>query len=356
MRRRAPCQGQIDMCVRRPMRTLAQPCATFTTLKNNNNVVLPREVETFCAYNMMPLPRVGMSAMKPGKQIPDIKQRLRLFELYFEFDKNEKWLDLLGYEDVASVSRVKNGHTGINEAAIKRICVAAGIKRKDFDIPLWELANLLEVTEESGIEEIIESIDKAIPDVPSDMLPSDIEVMKLLPGSYILLYPGREELHIDRNQIVVEKIDINSTPKMDVLSVSQHSNFVTGEHAAGSMWCRSGRVMFDLKYHKTFYPNSTFLLQPVMLTAQLKILSGIYMDVALPPQLQIFATQCCMFSVEKPEDFPRRYSMEHDLFAHWYELMDNKTNMKGRLIAKAGDEFYEKLRVAVLKTIKEGGR
>ena len=344
------------MCVQHGARMHLQLQAHHKCLIKNTFLRPSRKVETFRIYNMMPVLGAGTGAMKPGKQIPDIKQRLRLFELFFDFDKNEKWLELLGYENEASVSRVKNGRTGISEPAIKRICTAAGIKRKEFDIPLWELANLLDVTDESGIEEIIESIDKSMPDVPSGMLQSDSEVMKSLPGSYILLYPGREELHIDRNQIVVERIDVAATAKIEMLSVSQHSNFVTGEHATGSMWCRSGRVMFDLKYHKTFYPDSTFLLQPAMLSTELKIFSGIYMDVALPPQLQIFATQCCMFSVQNTEIFPRRYSMDHDLFPLWYELMDNKTNVKGRLIAKAGDDFYERLRVAVLRTIKEGGR
>ncbi len=146
--------------------------------------------------------------MRKSVDIPDIKQRLRLFELLFEFSKDEDWLELLNYSNESSVSRVKNGKQGVSEDAIKRICKAAGIEKNEFFLPLIELADVLEVTEERSAGEIIAAIAASSSNLPSELHAADKDVLSKLPGSYIMLYPGREEMHIDRDQMVVEKFEL----------------------------------------------------------------------------------------------------------------------------------------------------
>ena len=130
---------------------------------------------------------------------------------------------------------------------------------------------------------------------------------------------------------------------------------ITGEKAEGTISPRGSAVLFNLKYKRSYYPDSTFLMQPIVLDRNIKILSGLYMDIAPLAHVQIFATQCCMFGVPDVGAFPRRYPMEHELFPIWNEILDNKTEYRGRLISKSGDEFYERVRRAVVKTIENGG-
>jgi len=136
--------------------------------------------------------------MRRNRDVPDIKQRLRLFELRFGFTKDVNWLDLLGYTNEASVSRVKNGKQGISESAINRICDASGIKKADFALPLIELAELLGIAEDGDAAEILASIAASSSELSEELHSVDKEMLAKLPGSYIMLYPGREEMHIAR--------------------------------------------------------------------------------------------------------------------------------------------------------------
>ena len=294
--------------------------------------------------------------MGGNQEIPDIKQRLTLFQLFFGFSKNEDWLELLGYSDETSVSRVKNGKQKISEKAIQNICKASGIKRSQFRLPLLELAELLDVTDEGDITEIVGGAYSPFANPPDDLHASDKAVLEKLPGSYILLYPGREEKHINSNQIIIEKFEIFPAGSRHFCRIIQKNNVITGERAEGELRCRGATVYFNLSYKNSYYPESSFLLHPVLIESDIKILSGLYLDVAPLSYLQIFSTQCCMFSVPDHDVFPRRFSMDHELFEVWNKILDNKTEYRRRLISKSGDDFYERVRYAALRTIEEGER
>lgn len=287
--------------------------------------------------------------------VPDIKQRLTLFELFFDYTRDADWLEKLGYTNEASVSRIKNRKQGIPEKAIKQICKDAGIEIKQFFLPLVELAELLDVTGECNADEIITTIAARSPDLSGELYAVDKDMLAKLPSSYIMLYPGREEMHIDRAQIIVEKFEVLADQDDQKCRVVQISNVITGERAEGVMRPRGSVVLFNLEYKKAYYPDSTFLMQPIVLDQNIKILSGLYMDVAPLAYIQVFATQCCMFSVPDSGLFPRRYPKEHKLFSVWNSILNNKTEHRGRLISKSGDDFYERVRQAVLETIENEG-
>ena len=291
--------------------------------------------------------------MKANPRFPDITQRMMLFEKFFHFGKHEDWLELLGYADVSSVSRVINGSTGIPISAIRNICKASGITENVFRAPLWELAEALEVTDESGVDEILRNIDKHTHEISTVLFGEDQDIINNINGNYIMLYLGREDLNFEKKQIIAEKIEISQSDDLIKCKVSQISNFITGERAEGELISRGSRIYFSVQYSKTYYVRSNFLMHALFFSKDMKIFSGIYLDIAPTTMNQIFATQFCMFSVRDVEIYPRRYMMSDEIFTIWHDILESDTQGRGRIIARSGEEFSDMVRKAVRETIRK---
>lgn len=183
----------------------------------------------------------------------------------------------------------------------------------------------------------------------------DRNLLRDIPGYYILLYPGREDLNFERKQIIVEKFEISKGTKSEC-NISQISNFITGERAVGKLTSRSSRISFYLEYAKSYYVESSFLMTPLFFSKALRIFSGIYLDTAPADQHQVFASRFCMFSVNDLARYPRRYTEEDDIFKMWDDLLLNDVGDRNRLIARSGEEYAEDARRAARTTIEKGER
>jgi len=303
-----------------------------------------------------------------NERFDDIAQRMTLLARRFGFATQDDWLTILNYGDVSSVSRIMNGHSGLSRQHIKNICARAGITEREFRAPLWELAETLGLADDSSVEAIVKSIADATGEREDKLHGEDEKILEELPGQYILVYPGREDLHFEKRHIIVEKFKITKNGSRSSCDIFQDSNFITGEKAKGRITSKSSRLSFSLEYPKSYYVQSSFLMIPLYFSKSVKVFSGIYLDTAPYDQNQIFSTRFCMFNVSDISLFPRRYAQDSELFEVWNEVVANfsqdeisrfstSVRDRNRLIARSGEEFVDSVRNAVRITLeKEEGQ
>lgn len=294
--------------------------------------------------------------MPRTERFPDIGQRMTLFERYFGFRTLSDWLDILPYDSPGSISRIKNGQIGIKYEAIEAICKAAGITEKLFRSSLLLLAEELEVTDEAGVEEILAELSKSASDFPEGLSREDQKIISSIPGDYLLLYAGREDIHIDRKHIIIEKMKVSRSEDGVSCNITQLSNAITGEAARGSLTSRMSKISFRLSYKKGYYVDSQFLMAPVYFGEDVRIFFGIYLDIAPNDQNQLFATLFCMFSVKDLSKYPKRWTSDHECFSVWIEtLLSKGLDDRGRLITDDSTAFAQDVRRSVLATLKDNG-
>lgn len=294
--------------------------------------------------------------MPRTERFSDITQRLTLFERFFGIKTLKNWLEILPYDSPGSISRVRRGEIGINYEAIDAICNAAGISNKQFRAPLLELSEVLDVTDEAGVEEMLAGLSEGVEEISGALFRGDLDIINAIPGHYIFLYSGREDLNFDRKHILIEKFKIRPSSDRKTCEIIQTSNIVTGETATGSLTSIASRVAFWLPYKKSYFVNSQFLMSPIYLGGDIRIFFGIYLDVAPMDQNQVFATLFCMFNVDDLRKYPKRWTTGDEEFDLWIDILCAKgVDDRGRLIVDPSGEFSERVRRAVQATVAKEG-
>jgi len=175
-------------------------------------------------------------------------------------------------------------------------------------------------------------------------------------GQYIYAYCGRDE-GTGESLIIFERLNLSPTGNKGALNVSQNENVVIEMSSEGTARLISGVLEIDIIYESK-YPKSRLLLKPLYVDTKIQIMSGIYTDVSIQVDLQIFSTVCHLFKVVNHDLYPRKLrssdgSGEYDLWEKSFEL-DSFIN--GRLLGNAGHSSYNFIRNAVIETRKREGQ
>jgi U3 small nucleolar RNA-associated protein 4 len=115
---------------------------------------------------------------------------------------NNAWLNIVNYDDSASISRIKGGTQNMNEASVRAICKAAKIEFDDFFAPPRELGKKLKLS-----PHVIEMImDRHVCDKNKEttVLPEDRRLAGRISGRYMMVYLGRDTYDPDKLYGTVE--------------------------------------------------------------------------------------------------------------------------------------------------------
>lgn len=83
-------------------------------------------------------------------------------------------------------------------------------------------------------------------------------------------------------------------------------------------------------------------------------MSGLYMDVSIQVDLQIFSTQCHLFKIQEPALYPYkiRGSEEKKEYGLWSNVFSEASFSDDRLLGKGDHICYNMIRDAVINTRK----
>ncbi|MEO1542574.1 MAG: hypothetical protein AAFR75_00915 [Pseudomonadota bacterium] len=289
--------------------------------------------------------------MRQNRFIPDMRTRLAMLEHALNIRGNKAWLNIVDYEDSASISRIKSGEQNMNEPSVRAICNAANIKFDDFFAPPRELGKKLGLS--AHVVDMI--IDRHVSDQNKELeiLPEDIRLAAKISGRYMMVYLGRDTYDPEKLYGTVEVLSISAPANGDAeCSVRQEDNYVTGEATTGTLKVRGGVLSITLEYDEGSYPDSHFVLKPLVLSANTNIFGGLYLDINAAYTRDIFSAQIVCFSVEDDFVAPRQLEGDDPVFQAWLPVIENKIGVHHRLIARQGVEYIDQVKKAVLETKK----
>lgn len=266
----------------------------------------------------------------------------KLFAAYFEFETDEDWLDVLSVSDTSSISRYRSGKRPLPERRIRELCDKSGISRSEFDLPIRQLAEKLEVTD--AVPPEVFSADPAA-------LPEDIEKAATIKAQMLVVFPGRDPNLNDETVIWFDRYLVEGSAGPGRRSVTQCRNTVLKEGFSGQIEAVRGLLSMQIFYPGLSYPPSHYLFQPIFQNRELEISAGIYTDVIGGPGSRIFSTQCCMINADTVGFEKRQLRETDDLFSEWTYALDNKVSYRGKLLTKSDPEDTEYIRSLVFKTL-----
>lgn len=313
---------------------------------------------------LSPLNNPGTPPKQKGNLHPDeinldLRRRLYLFECKFGNESRsgwnkKKWASLWGYANASSVSRIFNGTLKLQSNKIKKTCEKAKIPPELFFVnPIENLARELKLPIPISFPpELYASTLHRVDTIP----PSKNEILmpglKFIKGDYIYAYSGRDERSSEK-LVIFEKIRIEQTSNAGIFRLNQPSNIVTQEASDGTGRIRNGILELDIKYLSEF-PNSRLMLKPLFVNENIQIMSGLYLDVSVQVDLQIFSTQCHLFKVNNIHNYPDkiRHSLEGKEYDLWRKSFEDPSFGDDRLLGKSGHICYNIIRNAVVETRK----
>jgi hypothetical protein len=274
-----------------------------------------------------------------------------MFEHALNIRGNNAWLNIVNYNDNASISRIKNNEQNMNEASVRAICKASNIEFDDFFAPLRELGKKLKLS--SHVIEMI--MDRHVSDKTKEInvLPEDRRLAGRIPGRYMMVYLGRDTYDPDKLYGTVEVFKISAPSGDDaVCRVRQEDNYVTGESAIGTLKVRGGILSVTLEFDDGNYPDSYYMFKPLVLSSTANIFGGLYLDINAAYTSDIFAAQIIAFSIDEDFVVPRRLEGNDPIFQAWLPVIENKIGVHHRLISRQGTEYLDQVKKAVLEIKK----
>jgi hypothetical protein len=286
--------------------------------------------------------------MKKNKKIADIGLKLELCEPVLGIRTDSDWLDMLHYADVSAISRIKNEKIGIRPEHILSISNRLGVDPEIFFHPPRIFGNKIGL-ERAQIDHIMHNYRRLHEVEKLKISEGDINILRTVDGSYLALSIARELDNIDELSICIEKFLVEPYDmSLSACKVTQIDNAVSGDNPTGWLTCRSGRIYISVRYYNTNYPDSTFLLYPIVIAKDRSIFSGLYMDINPEPQKQIYCKRIVFLGVDSIDLQDRSYHHGTEQYILWRSLLEFPIATDNyKVIAGLSDEYIAALKSAV---------
>lgn len=274
-----------------------------------------------------------------GKTMSEHDFLLIVLKRYLKLKTDEDLAELLGYRNASSISRIRRGDNSIPDGKLDVIAEKCGVTRADIAQGWKHVAKLL------GVEN----------DLPSTMSPArmplsthDSAIIKSLSGDYTLLHVGRDLLTSETLCVVSQWIRFDqSTDKSSRIKELEFKNhYALGGDLLGEANVYAGTVHISCDYGVD-YPPTNLILRPLIITEQVKALSGLCLDITEEASPRIFSAQCLLFNNSSAKTFPQVVTPRDEHYHALYKFLKNEISPRGALIGKYGDTASDEARALV---------